>query len=147
MNIVVLDGYTLNPGDLDWGELESLGNCKVYERTGSTELTERALEVEILLTNKTLLRRELIAQLPTLKYIGVLATGTDIVDVTAARERQIPVTNVPSYGTRSVAQATMALLLELTQRTGYHPETVRKGRWTRSADLCYWDGPLVELEG
>jgi glycerate dehydrogenase len=147
MHIVVLDGYTLNPGDLSWGELESLGSCKVYDRTAPAELIDRAAAAEILLTNKTVLRREHMGQMQGLKYIGVLATGTDIVDLAAAREREIPVTNVPAYGTRSVAQATMALLLELTQRTGYYAETVRKGRWTRSQDWCYWDGSLVELEG
>jgi len=147
MHIVVLDGYTLNPGDLSWGELESLGSCKVYDRTSPDELSGRASTAEILLTNKTVLTREQILGLPQLRYIGVLATGTNIVDLVAARERQIPVTNTPAYGTRSVAQATIALLLELTQRTGQHAEGVRKGRWTRSQDWCYWDGSLIELDG
>jgi glycerate dehydrogenase len=147
MHIVVLDGYTLNPGDLSWSELESLGPCKVYDRTSADELPSRAAAAEILLTNKTELTREQILGLPELRYIGVLATGTNIVDLEAARERQIPVTNVPAYGTRSVAQTTIALLLELTQRVGHHAEGVRKGRWTRSIDWCYWDGSLLELDG
>src|SRR5262249_44519849 len=132
MHIVVLDGYTLNPGDLSWSELESFGPCKVYDRTAADQLPNTAATAEILLTNKTVLTRDQILGLPQLRYIGVLATGTNIVDLAAARERQIPVTNVPAYGTRSVAQATFALLLELTQRAGHHAETVRKGRWTRS---------------
>jgi len=147
MRIVVLDGYTLNPGDLSWSELESLGTFKVYERTSPQELADRATAAQILLTNKTPLGREQILGLPELRYIGVLATGTNIVDLAAAGERQIPVTNVPAYGTRSVAQGTFALLLELTQGTGHHAESVRKGRWTRSVDWCYWDGSLVELDG
>lgn len=147
MHIVVLDGYTLNPGDLSWNELESLGSCEICNRTSPHDLPARAAGAQILLTNKTILTREQIVALPELKYIGVLATGTNIVDLEAARARQIPVTNVPAYGTRSVAQATLALLLELTQRAGYHAETVRKGRWTRSPDWCYWDGSLIELDG
>lgn len=147
MNIVVLDGYTLNPGDLDWGELESLGNCRIYDRTAPGELIDRAALAEIVLTNKTALRREHLARLDRARYIGVLATGTDVVDLAAAREKNISVTNVPAYGTRSVAQATMALLLELTQRVGHHAHTVRQGRWTRSPDWCYWDGSLIELDG
>jgi len=108
---------------------------------------ERAASAEILLTNKTLLSGADIESLPGLKYIGVLATGTNVVDLAAARERGIPVTNVPTYGTRSVAQMTFALLLELTQHVGHHAQTVREGRWTRSTEWCYWDFPLVELEG
>ncbi len=147
MNIVVLDGFTLNPGDLSWSELESLGPCEVYDRTAPAEVMGRAGGAEILLTNKTELGREHILSLPRLRYIGVLATGTNVVDLAAARERGIPVTNVPAYSTRSVAQTTIALLLELTQHAGHHAETVREGRWARSADWCYWDYPLIELEG
>ncbi len=147
MNIVVLDGYTLNPGDLSWEPLTSLGECRIYERTPPTETLARALDAEILLTNKTVIQRSHIEQLPRLKYIGVLATGTNVVDLAAARERGIPVTNVPGYGTRSVAQSTLALLLELTQHTGHHASTVRQGRWSRNPDWCYWDFPLVELDG
>jgi glycerate dehydrogenase len=147
MKIVVLDGYTLNPGDLSWDELKSLGDCAIYDRTAPAELMSRADGAEILLTNKTPLLREHIQNLKALQYIGVLATGTNIVDLDAARERRIPVTNVPTYGTKSVAQTTMALLLELTQHVGHHARTVRGGQWSRSADWCYWDRPLMELDG
>jgi glycerate dehydrogenase len=147
MNIVVLDGYTLNPGDLSWAGLESLGPCTVYERTAQGSLTPRAGSAEILLTNKTALTRDHFQNLPTVKYIGVLATGTDIVDLAAARERRITVTNVPAYGTRSVAQTTIALLLELTQHVGHHAQSVRQGRWTQNPDWSYWERPLVELDG
>ncbi len=147
MRIVVLDGFTLNPGDLSWAELQALGPCDIYDRTPPEEVLTRAAKAEIVLTNKTLLKREQIEALPELRYIGVLATGYNVVDVEAARERRIPVTNVPSYGTPSVAQMTFALLLELTQRVGHHAATVREGRWTASQDFCYWDYPLIELEG
>lgn len=147
MKIVVLDGFTLNPGDLNWDELKSLGDCEIHDRTPPQEVLTRAADAEIVLTNKTVLTREQIQSLPRLKCIGVLATGTNIVDVLAARERNIPVTNVPAYGTKSVAQMTLALLLELTQHAGHHAQTVREGRWTRSADWCYWDRPLMELDG
>src|SRR5713101_5118248 len=145
MNIVVLDGFTLNPGDLSWKELESFGKCEIHDRTPPEKVVARACAAEIVLTNKTILTREQIGQLRSVRYIGVFATGYNIVDVAAARERGIPVTNVPAYGTRSVAQMTFALLLELTQHVGHHSQTVRDGKWTRSADFCYWDYPLVEL--
>jgi glycerate dehydrogenase len=147
MRIVVLDGYTLNPGDLSWDELKAIAPCEIHDRTAPAEVLARAVGAEILLTNKTPLTREHINSLPVLKYIGVLATGTNIVDLEAARERRIPVTNVPAYGTRSVAQTTMALLLELTQHVGHHAQTVREGRWSSNKDWCYWDYPLVELDG
>src|SRR5437764_3984441 len=147
MKIVVLDGYTLNPGDLSWDELRSLGECEIHDRTPREEVVKRAADAEIVLTNKAPVTRESILALPKLKYIGVLATGYNIVDVAAARERNIPVTNVPTYGTKSVAQHTFALLLELAQHVGHHAQTVRDGRWTKSADFCYWDYPLVELDG
>ena len=147
MNIVVLDGFPLNPGDLSWDELKRLGPCVVYDRTTAAEVLGRAAGAEILLTNKTELTRQHIQSLPRLKYIGVLATGTNPVDVAAARARNIPVTNVPAYGTKSVAQTTLALLLELTQRVGHHAQTVREGRWVASVDWCYWDFPLIELDG
>ena len=147
MNIVVLDGYTLNPGDLTWDALGLLGPCTIHDRTPPERVLERAREAEVILTNKVVLNRETILALPRLKYIGVLATGYNVVDAVAARERGIPVANVPDYGTPSVAQHTFALLLELTQRAGHHAETVREGRWFRSADFCYWDSPLVELHG
>lgn len=147
MNLVVLDGYTLNPGDLTWDELKELGPCEIYERTSSDELLRRAAHAEILLTNKTELTREHFAQLPSLKYIGILATGTNIVELAAARERGIVVTNVPAYSTASVAQTTFALLLELTQHVGYHAATARNGAWSRNPDWCYWERPLLELAG
>ena len=147
MSIVVLDGFTLNPGDLSWDELQSLGPCVVYDRTPPAEVPHRAAEAGMLLTNKTELGARLIEHLPRLKYIGVLATGTNVVNLDAARARGIPVTNVPTYGTRSVAQMTFALLLELAHHVGHHAASVREGRWTRSTDWCYWDYPLVELEG
>jgi len=145
--ITVLDGFTLNPGDLSWDELKSLGHCEIYERTSPAELAKRASGKEILLTNKTVLDGSAIRSLPRLKYIGVLATGTNVVDLDAARERSVIVTNVPAYGTKSVAQTTFALLLELAQGVGHHSRTVHEGRWSRSMDFCYWDQPLVELSG
>jgi glycerate dehydrogenase len=147
MNICVLDGFTLNPGDLNWDELRQLGNCDIHERTPVSEIIARAANSEIVLTNKTSLLLETIFALPKLKYIGVLATGTNVVDLAAARERNIPVTNIPAYGSRSVAQATIALLLELTNRVGHHARRVREGAWTNAADWCFWDAPLVELHG
>jgi glycerate dehydrogenase len=147
MTIVVLDGFTLNPGDLSWEDLKSLAPCEIYDRTAPLELAERTENKEILLTNKTNLDRRTIETLPRLKYIGVLATGANVVDLEAARVRGIPVTNVPAYGTASVAQTTLALLLELAHGTGHHAQTVRQGRWSRSADFCYWDQPLIELSG
>jgi glycerate dehydrogenase len=147
MEIVVLDGFTLNPGDLSWDALKQLGACTIHDRTPAELIIERAREAEVVLTNKTPVMRDSIAALPKLKYIGVLATGYNVVDITAARERRIPVTNVPDYGTHSVVQHTFALLLELTQHVGHHAQTVRDGRWTRSADFCYWDFPLIELHG
>lgn len=147
MKIVVLDGFTLNPGDLSWDELRSLGDCEIHERTSPGEVVKRATNADVVLTNKTIISREQIEGLPSLKYIGVLATGYNIVDAAAARARNIPVTNVPTYGTKSVAQMTFALLLELTQHVGHHAQTARDGRWSKSLDFCYWDFPLVELDG
>lgn len=147
MNIVVLDGFALNPGDLSWDDLRALGPSEIFDRTPVDRVEARAANAAVVLTNKTVLSREIILRLPGLKYIGVLATGTNVVDLAVARERGIPVTNVPAYGTRSVAQATFALLLELTNRVGHHAQTVRDGRWTICADWCYWDSPLLELDG
>ncbi|MEO6740586.1 MAG: D-2-hydroxyacid dehydrogenase [Chthoniobacteraceae bacterium] len=143
--IVVLDGHTLNPGDLDWHAIEALGDLTVHARTASAEIIARAAGAEILLTNKTPITAETIAALPALRFIGILATGFNVVDTTAAAARGIPVCNVPGYGTASVAQHVFALLLELTQRTGHHAQTVREGRWSACPDFCYWDFPLVEL--
>ena len=147
MKIVVLDGYTANPGDLSWEELEKLGKCEIYDRTPGTQVLDRAQDAEILLTNKTVINRATIAALPDLRYIGVLATGFNIVDTEAAKERGIPVCNVPEYGTVNVAQAVFALILELTNRTGHHSDTVHAGCWSASKDFCYWDGSLIELNG
>ena len=147
MKIIVLDGYTLNPGDLSWQELEKLGECTIYDRTQPDELLERANGAEILMTNKTVISRENIEKLPDLKCIGVLATGYNVVDIAAARERKIPVTNVPSYGTGAVAQMVFAHLLNLCQQVAHHSRTVSAGRWSKSPDFCYWDFPLVELSG
>ena len=147
MNIVVLDGYTLNPGDLSWDELRALGPLEVYDRTPPDQVVPRAKDAEVILTNKTVLDAAVLRQLPKLKYIGVLATGYNVVDIQAARERHIPVANVPAYGTPSVAQMVFAHVLELTQHVAHHAQTVRDGRWTKSADFCYWDFPLIELKG
>ena len=147
MKIVVLDGYTSNPGDLGWESLEMLGECTVYERTSPNDVLARAKDAEVVLTNKTALRREHFEALPKLRYVGVLATGYDVVDVAAARQQDIVVTNIPTYGTASVAQMVFAHVLNLTQHVAEHAETVREGRWSRASDFCYWDFPLVELEG
>lgn len=147
MRIVVLDGYTLNPGDLSWWELEALGPCTIYDRSSPEEVVPRARDAEIVLTNKVVLSREVIGQLERLRYIGVLATGYNVVDVDAARQRGILVTNVPTYGSASVAQMTFAHLLNLAQHVGQHAASVAAGRWSASVDWCYWDYPLVELAG
>jgi glycerate dehydrogenase len=146
-SIVVLDGFTLNPGDLSWEGLESLGPCTIYDRSAPGEVVGRSRDAVILLTNKTVLDRAVILTLPRLRYIGVMATGYNIVDTNAARERGIPVTNVPVYGTSSVAQMTFALLLELARGVGHHSRTVREGRWSAGPDFCYWDTPQTELDG
>jgi glycerate dehydrogenase len=147
MNIVVLDGYTLNPGDLNWNDLQSLGHCIVHDRTQQNEIIERAHNAEILLTNKTVLGKEILEQLPQLKYVGVLATGYNVVDVAAARSLGITVTNVPAYSTMSVAQLVFSLLFELTHHVGHHSDEVRNGRWLSNKDFAFWDFPLVELSG
>jgi glycerate dehydrogenase len=147
MRIVVLDGYTANPGDLDWSAIESLAQLTVYDRTDDADIVARTQGAEILLTNKTTLSRAVIESLPQLKFIGVLATGVNVVDLEAAKARGIPVCNVPEYSTPNVAQAVFALVLELTNHTGHHDRTVHEGRWSRCADFCYWDGELVELAG
>ena len=147
MKIVILDGYTANPGDLSWKELETLGEVTVYERTNPTETVARAADAEIVLTNKVVLGKEVIAQLPKLKYIGVLATGYNVVDMEAAHERGIIVTNVPAYSTESVAQMVFAHLLTVTNRTEHYAIQNRNGRWTENPDFCYWDFPHMELAG
>lgn len=148
MKIVVLDGHTLNPGDLDWTNLAALGDLQVYDRTKPEALLERAVEAEILLTNKVALDAFTIEALPKLRYIGVLATGYDGVDLAAACRHDIAVTNVPGYSTHSVAQMVFALLLEMTQQVGHYSRLVRQeGRWAESPDFCFWDRPLRELAG
>lgn len=145
--IVVLDGHTMNPGDLSWDALMALGDVAVHPRTPPQDLPERARDAEILLTNKVVLDRAALEQLPRLRYIGVTATGYNVVDLPAARERGIVVTNVPAYSTASVVQATFALLFELTHRAGHHARAVREGRWTACPDFSFTDFPLIELAG
>jgi glycerate dehydrogenase len=147
VKIVILDGYATNPGDLSWDGLERLGTLTVYDRTVPAEVEERARDAAVVLTNKVALDAPTIAALPELRYIGVMATGYNVVDVAAAKEQGIVVTNVPAYGTRSVAQMVFALLLELTQHVGYHAQTVREGRWSCGPDWSYRDFPLIELDG
>ena len=147
MKIVVLDGYTLNPGDLNWSGLEKLGDLTVYHRTTPEQIAERLAGAEIVFTNKTPLTREHFAANPHIRFIGVLATGYNVVDITAARERGIPVCNIPTYGTMAVAQFAAALLLELCHHVGRHAESVRAGDWAGGQDFCYWLNPLIELDG
>ena len=147
MKIIVLDGYGLNPGDLTWKGFEELGELTVYDRTSPSELLERAAGAEALVTNKTLITSENMDALPDLKYIGVLATGYNVVDIDAAKARGIVVTNIPAYSTASVAQMVFAHILNITQRVGYYADENKQGRWTKNADFCYWDTHLVELQG
>ena len=147
MKIVVLDGYGLNPGDLSWESMQALGELEVFDRTLPAELHQRASDAEALITNKTIISAEDMKALPQLKYIGVLATGYNVVDIDAAKALGIVVTNIPAYSTRSVAQMVFAHLLNITQRVGHYADENNKGRWTNNADFCYWDTPLVELDG
>ena len=147
MKIVILDGYAANPGDLSWGELARMGELTVYDRTRSEDTVERAREADIVLTNKVCLSAQVMNQLPDLKYIGVLATGYNVVDTETAKERGIIVTNVPAYSTMSVAQNVFAHLLNVTNRTGHYAVQNRAGRWSASSDFCYQDTPLTELAG
>jgi glycerate dehydrogenase len=147
MKIVLLDAHTANPGDLSWAPLEAIAPCEIHPRTPVAETIARCADAEVVITNKAPLTREIIEALPRLRYIGVTATGFNIVDTAAARERGIVVTNVPGYSTPAVAQLVFALLLELTNNVGHHARTVRDGRWTACPDFCYWDHPLIELSG
>ena len=147
MKIVVLDGYTLNPGDLSWDELKKLGEVTVYERTPEDQVVERAKDAEVIFTNKCPVGEEAIGQLQSLQYIGVLATGYNIVNTEAAKSKGIVVANVPGYGTTSVVQLTFALLLELCHHVQRHGDSVMEGRWAGAKDWCFWDYPLVELAG
>src|SRR5262249_29837426 len=147
VRIVVLDGHTLNPGDNPWDPVARFGDLTVFDRTPPALVVERAGSAEILLTNKTRIDRVTIGALPALRFVAVLATGYDVVDARAARERAIPVSNVPEYGTDSVAQHTFALLLELCNHTALHAAAVAAGEWARSPDFSFWKSPLVELSG
>jgi glycerate dehydrogenase len=145
MKIVVLDGYTLNPGDNPWSPVEALGELTVYDRTAPERLIEYAKDADVILTNKTPISAETLVQLPRLKFIAVLATGYNVVDVVAARKRNIPVSNVPIYGTDTVAEFVMGLLLELWKQPGLHSKLVKEGAWAECPDFCFWESPLTEL--
>jgi len=147
MKIVVLDGYTLNPGDISWAGLEALGELIVYDRTSAGEMAERIRPAQAVLTTKTRLSRADLDQAPELRYIGVLATGHDAIDGVAARERGVPVTNIPAYATAAVAQFAIGLLLEICLQVGHHARVVAEGRWSTNPDWCFWDYPLLELAG
>ncbi len=148
MKIVILDGYTENPGDLSWAPIENLGELTVYDRTphNRDEIVKRIGGAEIVLTNKTPLSREIFAACPSVKLICVLATGYNVVDVAAAREAGVDVANIPTYGTQSVGQFAIALLLEICHRIGHHDKAVHEGRWANNVDWCFWDYPLIELD-
>lgn len=147
MKIVVLDGYTENPGDLSWEGLENLGKLIVYDRTPEDQIAIRIGDAEVVYTNKTPISRETLDQCPNLRFIGVLATGYNVIDVEAAKEKGIPVSNIPTYGTDAVAQYTIALLLELCHHIGEHSACVKRGDWTNNPDWCFWNYPLIELAG
>ena len=147
MKIVVLDGYTLNPGDISWDGLEALGELKVYNRTAPEEVIDRIGDAQIVYTNKTPITKETLNVCSQIKFIGVLATGYNIVDVAAAKEKGIPVTNIPTYGTDAVGQFAIALLLEICHHIGHHDRAVHAGEWERNPDWCFWDYPLIELAG
>ena len=145
--IVVLDGYTLNPGDISWDELAKLGDVTVYDRTKPEDVIERIGNAKIVLTNKTILTEEIIKACPSIRYIGCLSTGYNVVDLKTTDELEIVVTNIPAYGTEAVAQHTMALLLEIASRVGMHSDAVKEGQWSSCPDFCFWNAPLFELNG
>jgi glycerate dehydrogenase len=147
MKIVVLDGYTLNPGDLSWDGMKELGETAVHDRTPADMTVERIGDAKIVITNKTVIDRKVLDSCPAIRYVGVLATGYNVVDVEAARERGVAVTNIPTYGTSAVGQFAIALLLEICHHIGEHSRSVLAGEWTRSPDFCYWKRPLIELDG
>lgn len=147
MKIVVLDGYAANPSDISWERMQALGNLVVYDRTTPQEVIERCKDAEAVLTNKVVISADTMAHLPKLRYIGVLATGYNVVDVKAAAQRGVVVTNIPAYSTESVAQMTFAHILNIASRVGHYADLNREGRWSRNADFCYWDTPLMELSG
>ncbi|MDR1935166.1 MAG: D-2-hydroxyacid dehydrogenase [Candidatus Accumulibacter sp.] len=145
MKTVILDGYTENPGDLSWNGFEAIGETLVYDRTDASETLARIGDADAVFTNKVKITKDIILQCPNLKFIGVLATGYNVVDIQAARERNIPVANIPTYGTDAVGQFAIALLLEICHHIGHHDQAVREGRWTNNKDWCFWDHPLIEL--
>ena len=147
MKIVVLDGYTENPGDLSWSNLEALGDTVIYDRTNKDDIISRIGDAQIILTNKTPITEEVFKACPTLKYVGVLATGYNVVDTVSAKNHGVVVCNIPTYGTTAVAQFVFALLLELCHRVGHHSNRVAQGAWASCIDFCFWDYPLVELSG
>ena len=147
MKIVELDGYAANPGDLSWEPLRALGELTIYDRTPPELVVERAKDADAILINKVQIDEHVLSQLPRLRYIGVLATGYNVVDVEAAARRGIVVTNIPAYSTDSVAQMTFAHILNITLRTDHYARQAREGRWSRNPDFCYWDTPLMELSG
>jgi glycerate dehydrogenase len=147
MNIVVLDGYVENPGDLSWAALEACGTVTVYDRTPAEDIVRRIGDADAIVVNKTRISRETLNACPRLRFITALATGYDVIDVAAAREKGVVVSNVPAYGTEAVAQFAIALLLEIAHRIGSHARAVRKGRWTSNPDWCFWEHPLMELAG
>jgi len=145
--IVILDGYTLNPGDLSWEGIAAFGDMTIYDRTEQQQILSRIGSADIVITNKTPLDAQTIAMAPNLKYIGVLATGYNVVDIEAARRRGVVVTNIPTYGTDAVAQFAFAMLLEIAHHVQHHSDAVKEGRWTNHQDFCFWDYPLIELAG
>lgn len=147
MNIVILDGYTLNPGDLSWKEIAKFGNLVVHERTSANDIVRSIGDAEIVFTNKTPITKETLDACPNIKFIGVLATGYNVVDVEYAKEKGIPVSNIPSYGTAAVGQFAIALLLEICHHIAHHSDAVHNGRWSSNPDWCFWDYPLIELAG
>lgn len=147
MKIVVLDGYTLNPGDLSWSGFEAFGEFECYDRTPSDKTIERIGNADAVITNKTVINADVLAACPNIKYIGVLATGYNVVDTAAAKSRGISVTNIPTYGTDSVSQFAFAMLLEICHHVAHHSDAVHAGRWQNNIDWCFWDYPLIELSG
>ncbi|GHU32656.1 glycerate dehydrogenase [Betaproteobacteria bacterium] len=147
MKIVILDGYTENPGDLSWDGFKAFGDLMVYDRTPADEIVARIGDAEVVIVNKTPVTRETMDKCPNTKYVGLLSTGYNVVDIVAAKEKGITVTNIPSYGTDAVAQFAIAMLLEICNRVGHHDKAVHEGRWEKNIDWCFWDYPLIELAG
>lgn len=147
MKIVILDAYVTNPGDLEWGNLDELGQCVMYDRTSRDQILERCKDADVVLTNKVPFKRETLEALPNLKYIGVMATGYNIIDTVAAKETGVVVTNIPAYSTNSVAQMVFAHILNITLHVQKHSDEVHSGKWSRNSDFCFWSTPLIELHG